>query len=108
MGWAVQLRFDLAQHKRDELLLRNLINFLSCGKINKEGECFRFIVTKWSDVENKIIPFFRKYPIIGVKSKHFLDFCKVAELMKTKAYLTKEGLEQIRKIKAGMNTGREY
>jgi len=38
---------------------------------------------------------------------NYLDFCKVAELMNEKAHLTEEGLEAIRKIKAGMNTGRK-
>jgi hypothetical protein len=36
----------------------------------------------------------------------YLDWCKVAELMKNKAHLTWEGLSKIRKIKAGMNKGR--
>ena len=35
-----------------------------------------------------------------------MDFCKVANLMEGKLHLTKEGLDQIRKIKDGMNTGR--
>ena len=47
-----------------------------------------------------------KYPIMGVKAADFQDWCKVAELMKTKKHLTPEGLDQIRKIKAGMNMGR--
>ena len=34
------------------------------------------------------------------------DFCQVAEMMKVKKHITLEGLEQIRKIKAGMNRGR--
>jgi hypothetical protein len=55
----------------------------------------------------KIIPFFVKYSIIGVKSLDFYDWCKVAELMKEKKHLTNEGLTQIRKIKAAMNTGRK-
>jgi hypothetical protein len=36
----------------------------------------------------------------------YLDFVKVIELMKEKEHLTEEGLNQIRKIKAGMNRGR--
>ena len=34
-----------------------------------------------------------------MKALDFVDFCKVAELMKTKAHLTEHGLEEIRKIK---------
>jgi len=55
------------------------------------------------DIETKIVPFFQKYPIQGVKSLDFQDFCKVVELIKEKRHLTKEGLEQISKIKTGMN-----
>ena len=65
-------------------------------------------VTKFDDIVNKIIPFFKKYPILGVKALDFADFCKAAELMKNKAHLTKDGLEKIRKIKAGMNRGRTH
>ena len=60
-----------------------------------------------SDITEKIIPLFEKYPIIGVKKENFYDFCKVAELMKKKAHLTKEGLEQIREIRKNMNSYRE-
>jgi len=64
--------------------------------------CQNFLIT------NIIIPFFVKYPLVGAKRQDYLDFCKVAELMKNKAHLTPEGLAQIREIKAGMNTGREH
>ena len=36
----------------------------------------------------------------------FLDWCKIAILIKNKLHLTPEGLELIRKIKDGMNKGR--
>jgi hypothetical protein len=54
----------------------------------------------------KVIPFFQRVPLHGLKSKNFTDFCKVADIMKEKGHLTEEGLDQIRLIKAGMNTGR--
>jgi hypothetical protein len=50
-----------------------------------------FTVRKLSDILKIIIPFFEKYPLRGTKSLDFADFCKVAELMKDKAHLTKEG-----------------
>jgi hypothetical protein len=53
------------------------------------------------------MPFFDKYPLQGVKSLDYADWCRVAELIKDKKHLTQEGLDQIRKIKAGMNTGRK-
>jgi hypothetical protein len=63
-------------------------------------------VAKFSDLSEKIIPFFLKHPLHGTKLADYEDFKRVAELMKTKAHLTAEGLEEIRQIKAGMNRGR--
>jgi hypothetical protein len=37
----------------------------------------------------------------------FIDFCKIAELLKNKAHLTEQGLDLILKIKNGMNKGRK-
>ena len=106
VGFQIKLVYQLTQHSRDEKLMRSLKQLLKSGKIYKNRYAFYFTVSKFSDITEKIIPFFKKYPILGVKALDFADFCKAAELMKNKAHLTKDGLEQIRKIKAGMNRGR--
>ena len=85
----------------------SLIEYLNCGNINKKSKAVDFKVTKFSDIMYKIIPFFKKYPIEGVKLKDFHDFCKVADLVKDKKHLTKEGLEDIHKIKKQMNKKRQ-
>ena len=64
------------------------------------------MVTKLSDLIEKIIPLLKKYPVFGEKSKDFNDFCEVAYMIKEKKHLTKEGLDKIKTIKAGMNRGR--
>lgn len=65
-------------------------------------------IKNFADIENKIIPFFNRYPILGIKSLDFADFKKVAELIKNKEHLTAEGLNKITKIVAGMNLSRKY
>lgn len=107
-GWAIKLEFSLVQHYRDKEVLQSLIKYFNCGRVYKKKDAFYFKVTKLSDLNEKIIPFFVKYPIQGVKSKDFKDFCKVTELILNKAHLTSEGLQLIRQIKTGMNTGREW
>jgi len=86
----------------------SLVDSFDCGKCYpRSGKDFvEFKVRTISDITEKILPFFQKYPIIGVKRLDYLDWCKIAELMKNKVHLTEEGLEQIRTIKAGMNKGR--
>ncbi len=58
-----------------------------------------FVVTKFSDIVEKIIPFFNKYPLLGVKQKDFLNFKLVASIISDKKHLTEEGLSQIKEIK---------
>ncbi|GJJ16196.1 hypothetical protein Clacol_010488 [Clathrus columnatus] len=102
----IQLEFSLTQHSRDELLMKSLIEYFNCGKVQKYQDACYYRVGNLPGITEKIIPFFKKYPILGEKSKDFSDFCKVSEMIKDKKHLTKEGLEQILRIKAGMNTGR--
>ena len=107
IGYRVELVFQVTQHSPDEKLLRRIISYLICGNVYKKRDTFNFEVSKFCDITDKIIPFFKKYPIRGVKALDFEDFCWAAELIKEKKHLTAEGLEEIRKIKAGMNTGRK-
>ena len=106
IGETVQLVFQLNQHIRDKQLIKNLIKYFDCGNINYEGNVIIYTVTNIDDITQNIIPFFFKYKIQGVKAKDFADWCKAAELINEKKHLTKEGLEKIKQIKAGINTGR--
>lgn len=108
LGVGIRLVFTITQHIRDEKLLRSFIEEFRCGKIISRSNVstIEFEVTKFKEITNIIIPFFSKYPLHGDKVKDFNDFKKVAELMKNKAHLTQEGIEEIKNIKSGMNRGR--
>ena len=105
LGFKVQLIFQITQHNRDMQLIKSLISYLDCGQYNASNQTASgiFLCTKFSDNYEKIIPFFRKHNIYGVKSKDFDDWCKIAEIIKMKGHLTQEGLDQIRNIKSNMN-----
>jgi hypothetical protein len=114
-GGQVLIRFFITQHSRDTSLLNSLSGFFGptpCGYVSVVKDPSKalsyFTVSKFSDIEEKIIPFFKKYPFEGSKNpSDFEDWCKIALLIKEKAHLTQEGLNKIRLIKSGMNTGRE-
>lgn len=107
LGETSWIRFILTQHNRDYNLMNSLLQYFGCGTLNKDSKATYLVVQKISDIIEIIIPFFDKYPIIGVKAKDYEDFKEVAQLMKSKAHLTKDGLETIRKIKQKMNTFRK-
>lgn len=111
LGEAVQLKFILVQHIRDEQLMVSIKEYFGCGNILIKRETIHLTVSNFLDLTNKIIPFFKKYSILGNKAQDFTDWCKVAELIINKTHLTLReagGLNQIRKIKSGMNKGRKW
>lgn len=110
VGGIVQLKFSITQHSRDKVLLNSFINYFGCGNYyDRSGGKMAgdFIVSKFSDIFDKIIPFFEKYPVQGVKAQDFADFRKAAQLIKSKAHLELEGFEKIQQIKSMMNKKRD-
>lgn len=86
--------------------MKKIIEYLACGNLRIEDSMVRVRVSKFSDITDKIFPFLDKHSVEGVKYFDYLDVQRVAELIKSKAHLTPEGLVQIRLIKEGMNKGR--
>ena len=107
-GEAVKLSFILTQSLRDEFLIKSLIEYLGCGFTSLDDRgTIDFKVSDFSSIINIIIPFFVKYHLHGNKSLDFSDFSKVVSLMVNKKHLTKEGLDEIKKIRNRMNTNRK-
>lgn len=102
----IGLRFVITQHSKDSVLLFNISNYLGCGKCYFSRNEVNLTVSTLSDINNKIISLFNKYPLLGTKKEDYLDFCKVAELIKSKDHLTKQGIENIKRIKSNMNSKR--
>lgn len=75
LGVQVELVFQLTQHLRDEKLINSLISYFGCGKMYKKSnvEAVDYKISKFSDLTEKLIPFFYKHKIIGVKYKDFND-----------------------------------
>ena len=108
LGETVWLRFILTQHIRDEEFLKSLISTLNCGRYIAKVGYGEFIVEKFTDVFDKVIPIFEEFKLHGVKSNNYDDFKKAALLIENKQHLTREGLDQIKKIKGNMNKNRKY
>lgn len=109
LGCNVGLEFKLVQHTRDEDLLKSFISYFECGAYSPRSteESGVYSVRNFNDIESKIIPFFNKYPLHSNKAKDYQDFLKVAQIIKEKRHLTQSGLDEVLKIKSGMNTGRK-
>lgn len=109
-GYNITLVFSITQHARDEVLLTKFIDLLGCGNIekplNRPNEV-NYRVNKFSDIKYKIIPFFQKYPLQGIKFRDYLDFIRVSDIIAVKDHLTPSGVKKINSLKSGMNRSRE-
>jgi hypothetical protein len=63
----------LTQHVKEEQLMINIKDYFNCGYLYKNKEVFNYRVETFYDIQDKIIPFFKKHPILGVKLLDFLD-----------------------------------
>lgn len=110
IGYSAQLRFKISQHSRDQLLMRSFVTYWGSGsyfqytdKSLGDYRCVNFV-----DIYGKIIPFFKKYPILGIKALDFNDWSLGAEILESRAHLTYEGLARLKSLKEGMNKGRKW
>src|SRR3989344_4886989 len=102
--------FVVTQGAKSLLALKNLQDFFSCGRIyenrrkdNHRENLYRYCVRSRKDLQEKIIPFFKKYPLKTSKQQDFLVFCKVMDMIENKTHLTSEGLMIIRELAATTN-----
>lgn len=74
-GLSVNLEFQVTQAVRDKDLMEKISHYLGCGRIEtpNNGVAVNFVVSKFRDITDKVIPFFQKYPIFGVKALDFAD-----------------------------------
>jgi hypothetical protein len=102
------LLFKITQHEKDEVLLTAIEQYLNCGYcyLRKKENIIDFKITKFSEINEIIIPFFINNPILGVKSLDFNDWCLVSDIVKKKEHKIEENVIKIREIQKGMNRGR--
>jgi len=103
-GYAVSLVFGLGQHIKDIELLERLAKFLGYGTIRKSNNSntAEWVITKFDDLNLKLIPFLTKYNLSGVKLLDFERFKKAFFLIENKMHLTSEGVTLIKAIKDAM------
>ena len=118
IGYRVSLVYSFHLHYRELDLLKGLCNYfiLYFNKnyirnekkvyISEKDNSVHLQITNFTDISEKIIPFFEKYPILGIKSLDFEDFKKVYLIVKNKKHLTPEGIKTILEIKSNMTKNR--
>jgi len=107
VSWQVVMSFNVSQ--KDPSILYLLKNELGCGiiKTRKFDNLHSYDVTKPEDIIKKIIPYFKRFPIISESKKtNFAIFCEIASLMKRGEHRNLTGLKQILSLREKLNEGK--
>ncbi len=109
-GWQVFPEFVVTQGAKSLPALESLQQFFQCGNIfinrrsdNHREPLYRYCVRAVTDLQTKIIPFFRQYPLRTAKREDFAKFVQVVELVAGRKHLDEEGLRAIAAIAQTMN-----
>ena len=80
--------------------------YFGCGNIRRDysDKTLKYEVRSLDELIGKVIPHFRKFPLLSAKKKDFELFTKICEMMKRQKHLTKNGLEKIVSLAYQMNS----
>ncbi len=102
--------FVVTQGMKSLTALEKIKNFFGCGNIfinkrydNHNENLYRYCVRSLGELNARIIPLFKKYPLQTYKQKDFLIFEKVVKSMIKKKHLTEKGRKEILGLISEMN-----
>ena len=104
-------RFYLKLIEKDKNILYELKRFFNCGNVYFQKDkrpnhqnCYRYEIANRNDLENVIIPFFKRYKLrLTSKRKDFEIFCEIMKRIKNREHLTDSGLRNLYQIKQKMH-----
>ena len=105
LPWKVSLCFNISQ--RDEVILALFKRHLGCGtKRQRHDGVWYYEVNNFTAIVENVIPFFERFGFLSAKKKRdFSKFKQLAEMIRQGHHLTREGIEEILKVRLMMNDG---
>ncbi len=108
----IKLEFEIELVEDDREILERIKETLGCGNIytlNYERYGWRphvkYKVQKLSDFTEKLIPFFRRFPLQAKKKRSFQIFAKAVKLVSQKRHLDSKNLHRFVKLQKEMRQG---
>ena len=103
--WKVSLCFNISQ--RDPVILALFKRHLQCGTMRQRRDgVWYYEVNNLTPILENVIPFFDRFRFLSAKKKRdFAKFRRIAGLMREGKHRSREGIEEILKIRVDMNDG---
>ena len=116
LGWRIRPAFCVEVRHDDRDVLKALQSAIGCGNVydldfgrykgyeeKKWQPHVKYRVSNFEDIQSKVIPFFRQYPLFGRKRKCFDLFCQIVDAMILKNHLVPDKLEAVKALVREMN-----
>ena len=112
VGLQIIPEFHVSQNRQRAEVLELIQQVLGCGyiKANHPGhptdQSVVFVVRNRRDLVERVLPFFKQFPLRSSKQREFETFAAIVQAMEQGEHLTKEGMAHILKQAFAMNGGR--
>ncbi len=110
LGRQVRPELVVTQGERSSAALEALQEYFGCGAIYRNRrrddhreDLLRWCVRRRSDLEERIVPFFRRVSLLTAKAQDFEYFTEILRLMRQRRHLTPEGIADVARIVEQMN-----
>ena len=100
--WKISAAFNVSQSDRAPLdLFRET---LGCGTMRKAGnDGWYWEVNHLSDIQTRVVPFFRRFPLVGAKAHDFECFAAAVELLA--GHMCEADYKQVLLLREQVNRG---
>ena len=104
LPFRVSLSFNVSQVGPEAPQL--LQSVFGAGTVRGRGDgVFYFEVTKPTEFEERVFPFFERFPIRGPKARDLAVFRQITELVQSGRHLSSRGIGEVLALRGPMNRG---
>ena len=105
VGWETKPSFSVSQNYDRAEILFHMQRRFKCGFMRRDfsDRTLKYEVRRLDDLINKIIPHFKRYPLLSAKHKDFQVFCRICFKMMNGKHKNLKGLKEIINLAFKMN-----
>lgn len=107
LGWEVRPSFCVSQNEDRAEVLYRMQEYFGCGSVRKNvsDRTLKYEVRSLEELQAKIIPHFRRYPLLSGKQEDFERFVLICQMIRNGDHLHRVGIRRILAEVRTMNHG---
>ena len=104
-GWDIRPSFSVSQNADRAEVLRGALKHFGCGTIrpDRSDKTIKFEVRSVGELVQKVLPHFRKFPLLSSKQRDFEVFAEICERMLRQEHLSEDGFETVSQLAKRLN-----